>query len=79
MSKKKVLSMVFDTQESLDKFARYMDSYGEQMYSEWMDGADEGGTNTVRFNYWPNGFGGSHHANNVILCPLKNRENDDDQ
>ena len=73
MNKNKVtLNMVFDTQESLDLFVRYMDRYGEQMYREWMSGADPEQINTVNFDYWPEKNGedyGTHHATNTILCP----------
>ena len=77
MNKNKVtLNMVFDTQESLDLFVRYMDRYGEQMYWQWMSGADEEQINTVKFDYWPEKNGedrGTHHANNTILCPIKTK------
>ena len=55
--------MVFDNQESLDRFMSFMLCFGEQTYSEWMAGADEDGTATVRFDY--------KRDNNTILCPLK--------
>ena len=66
--------MVFDNQESLDMFVSYMDHYGEQMYWEWMECADKERTQTVCFNYFHEKNGedyGKHHANNMILCPLK--------
>jgi hypothetical protein len=75
MNDKKTLAMVFDNQESLDLFVSFMDRYGEQIYWNWMECADEEGNKTVRFNYWPDGIKeGGHHANNTILCPLKEKE-----
>ena len=63
MSDKKALTLVFDDQRSLDRFMSFMRCFGEQTYSEWMQGADEDGTATVRFDY--------KRDNNTILCPLK--------
>jgi len=66
-SKKVELKIVFDSQADLDKFALFLDRFGEQTYWDWM--GNHSPKNLVRFNYWPDGFEGKHHANNTILCP----------